>query len=147
MEVILLKDIEKLGKQGEIITVRDGFGRNFLFPRTLALPATPENRSLIEIQKARATRQRTRKKEEAEALAEKLKSLTLRMEVAVGEKDKLFGSVTAQDLVEALGRMGIALDKKQFHLSEPIRSLGRHAVPVDLGQEVKATLQVEVVRK
>jgi large subunit ribosomal protein L9 len=147
MEIILLKDVEKVGRKGEIVSVRDGFGRNFLLPRTLALPATPENRAQLETEKRRAAERRTQKKQEAEKLAEKLASLRLRVPVAVGEKDKLFGSVTSQDVAEAAAREGITLDKKQLILSEPIRSLGTHAVIVELDPNVKTTLQVEVVKK
>ena len=147
MEVILLKDVEKLGKKGEVVNVRDGFGRNYLLPSSLALRATRENRARLEAEKKRSAERQGRKREEAEKLAQSLQSLALRLEVAVGEKDKLFGSVTAQDLADAFKQKGIVLDKKQFHLSEPIRSLGTHAVTVDLGAEVKSTLQVEIVRK
>ena len=147
MEVILLKDVEKLGKRGEVVNVRDGFGRNFLFPQTLAIPATRQNRAFLETQKNHEAKRRSKKKQEAETLAEKLQSLTLTLEVAAGEKDKLFGSVTTQDLAEALARSGVSLDKKQFHFSEPIKSLGRHAVTVELEAHVKATLQVEVIKK
>lgn len=147
MEIILLKDVEKVGRKGEIVSVRDGFGRNFLLPRALALPATPANRTQLETEKRRAAQRRTQKKQEAEKLAEKLASLRLRVPVAVGEKDKLFGSVTSQDVAEAAEREGITLDKKQLILSEPIRSLGTHAVIVELDPNVKTTLQVEVVKK
>ena len=147
MELILLKDVEKLGKKGEVVSVRDGFGRNFLLPRSLALPATRENRLLNENEKKRAAKRRDQKKEEAAKLAESLISLHLRLEVKVGEKDKLFGSVTAQDLAEAFKQQGISLDKKQIHLSEPIRSLGVHPVTVDLGADVKPTLHVEIIKK
>lgn len=147
MEIILLKDIEKVGKRGEVVSVKDGFGRNFLLPRGLALPATRENQTLIEREKKRVEARASRKKSEAEQLARQLASLRLRIEAAVGEKDKMFGSVTPQDLKEAVAKQGISLDKKQFRLSEPIRSLGIHPVTVELDSEVKATLQVEVTKK
>ncbi len=147
MEIILLKDVEKVGKRGEVASVRDGFGRNFLFPRGLALPATRENRVLIEQETKRAEARASRKKSEADKLAQQLASLRLRIEVSVGEKDKMFGSVTPQDLQEALAQKGISLDKKQFRLSEPIRSLGMHPVTLELDSKVKATLQVEVTKK
>lgn len=147
MEVILLKDVERLGKKGDVVTVRDGFGRNFLLPRALAFRVTRENQFLIEAEKKRETRRRERRKEEVEKLAQALGSLHLRFEVAVGGKDKLFGSVTAQDLAETLKQKGIVLDKRKIRLSEPIRSLGTHTVTVDLDQDVKPTVQVEIVRK
>lgn len=147
MEVILLKDVEKLGKRGEIVNVRDGFGRNFLIPRSLAIPASRQNRAFLETQKVQTAKRQTQKKQGAEALAQRLQALKLRMEMAVGEKDKLFGSVTTHDLAEALARQGVTLDKKQFHLPEPIRSLGPHPVTVELEAGVKVNLQVEVVKK
>lgn len=147
MEIILLKDVEKVGKRGEVVSIKDGFGRNFLFPRGLALPATRQNQALIEREKKRADTLRARKKGEAEQLAQQLALLHLQVEAEVGEKDKMFGSVTPQDLQEALAKKGISLDKKQFRLSEPIRSLGVHPVTVELDSEVRATLQVEVTKK
>ena len=146
MDIILLKDVEKLGKKGDAVNVRDGFGRNFLLPRGLALPATRENRSRVETEKKRAASQKTRLKTEAEELAQKLGRMELRLEVKVGEKDKLFGSVTAQDLADALARKGISIDKKHIHLSEPLRSLGKHAVAVQLAPEVRASFEVELVK-
>ena len=147
MEIILLKDVEKVGKRGEVVSVRDGFGRNFLFPSGFALPATRENQALIEREKKQALKRRSQKKGEAEQLAQKLASFSLRLEVEVGEKDKMFGSVTAQDLQEALAQKGVSLDKKQFRLPEPLRSLGKHTVIVELDPEIKANLQVEVTKK
>ena len=147
MQVILLKDVEKVGKQGEVVQVRDGFGRNFLFTHKLALPATKENRTFNESRKTQETKRRTHQREEATQLAQAIQAQTVRIEVKTGEGDKLFGSVTAQDVVEALRRAGFSLDKKQVHLEESIRTLGRHAVTVDLAPEVKAAVQVEVVKK
>lgn len=147
MEIILLKDLEKVGKKGEVVNVRDGFGRNFLLPSGSALPASRANRIRVEKEKKQAAGRRARKKAEAEQLAQKLASLRLRIEVAVGEKDQMFGSVTAQDLEEALRQKGVSLDKKQFFLAGPLRTLGAHAVSVELDPEVKATLQVDVIRK
>ena len=147
MELILIKDVEKLGRQGEVVNVRDGFGRNFLLPRALAVQATKKNRALLEGEKERARRHRGLEKEEAEKLAERLKNLTLRLEVKVGEKGKLFGSVTAQDVAEALKAKGIRVAKKQIHLPEPIRTLGAHTVTVELDPEVKPALQVEIVNQ
>ncbi len=146
MDIILLKDVEKLGKKGDAVNVLDGFGRNFLLPRGLALPATRENRSRAEAEKKRSASQKARQKAEAEGLAQKLGHVQLHIEVTVGEKDKLFGSVTAQDLADALARKGFSIDKKHIHLSEPLRSLGKHAVAVQLAPEVRASLEVELVK-
>ena len=147
MEVILLKDVEKLGRKGEAVSVRDGFGRNFLLPRAWAIPATSKNQARVEAEKKRLTARRAQEKEKAEQLAQKLQSVELRLPMPAGEKDKLFGSVTPQDISEALKSQGFILDKKKIHLAEPIRSLGKHAVTLELDQDVKAAVQVEVVKK
>lgn len=146
MEIILLQDVDKLGKKGATVNVKDGFGRNFLLPRGLALPATRGNKTQVETQKKQAAGQLARKKTDAEALAQKAESLELKVEVTVGEKDKLFGSVTSQDIAKALSQKGISIDKKRIHLPEPLRSLGKHKVDLELEQGVKAHLQVEIVR-
>lgn len=147
MEIILLKDVERLGKKGETVNVRAGFGRNFLIPHSLAIPITRDNRAWVELEKKRAQERRARAKDQAEKLAQKLLSLKLRIEAKVGEQDKLFGSVTAQDIVDAVKNKGIDLDKKQIHLAEPIRSLGTHEVTVELDSDVKPTVKVEVIKK
>lgn len=147
MEVILLKDVEKLGKKGEVVNIRDGYGRNFLLPSSLALPATRANKAWAEAEKKRAGQRLAGKKGAAEELAKTIASCKLRLEVAVGEKDRLFGSVTSQDLVDALKEKRILLDKKQLCLTEPLRSLGVHSVTVDLDAGVKSALQVEITKK
>lgn len=146
MEIILLQDVDKLGKKGATVNVKDGFGRNFLLPRGQALPATRENKIQVEIQKKRIAGQRERKKTDAETLAQQVASLVLQIEVKVGEKDKLFGSVTSQDIAKALSEKGISIDKKRIHLPEPLRSLGKHKVDLELDEGVKAHLPVEIVR-
>lgn len=147
MQVILLKDVEKLGKRGELVQVRDGFGRNFLLPSSLALPATRANQAFAEKEKLRTQDRDIRKKQAAEALAEKLQQLTVQIPVATGEKEKLFGSVTSQDLARALAKQGVKVTKKQVRLVDPIRTLGRHLVTLELEPSVKASLTVEVVKK
>ena len=146
MEIILLQDVDKLGKKGATVNVKDGFGRNYLFPHGLALPATRENKTRVEIQKKQARGQQERKKAGAEGLAQQVASLVLQIEAKVGEKDKLFGSVTSQDIAKALLEKGISIDKKRIHLPEPLRSLGKHKVDLELDEGVKAHLQVEIVR-
>ena len=147
MELILLKDVEKLGKKGEVVNVRSGFGRNFLLPHSLALPASRENRVRLEAEKKRTAERKGRKSEEVEKLAKSLGSLSLCIEVAVGEKDKLFGAVTAQDVALAFKEKGFDLDKKQIHFSEPIKSLGAHTVIVELEGGVKTSVPVEIINR
>lgn len=147
MQVILVKDVEKLGKKGESISVRDGFARNFLFPRSFAILATKENLKQAEIHQKLEAGRKERKKGEAEKLGEQVAGTLLKFQLKAGEKDKVFGSVTAQDLSEALAEKGIPVDKKHFRLTEPLRSLGKHGVTVELAPEVKVTLQVEIAKK
>lgn len=147
MELLLLKDVEKVGRKGEIIRVRDGFGRNFLIPRKLALPATEAGERFLEEQKTRSEKRRAKEKQEAVSRAEKLAKLKITLEARAGEQDKLFGSVTAEDISEALARQGFPVDKKRIHLKEALRALGTHPVTVELYPEVKTTVSVEVVRK
>ncbi len=147
MELILLQDVEKVGRKGDVIRVRDGFGRNFLLPQNLALVASRENRKFVDDLKARAAKRRAVEKAEAEVVAKKVQGLKVTLERAVGDQDKLYGSVTAEDVREALEAQKYIFDKKQIHLKEPIRSLGVHPVTVEIYPQVKATVSVEVVSK
>jgi len=147
MELILLQDVQKVGRKGERVCVRDGFGRNFLLPRKWALVCTKANSKFVEDLAARNANRREKEKEQAGNLAERLAALKLVVEVRAGEKEKLFGSVTAEDICTALAREGHRFDKKQVHLKESIRTLGTHPVTLELYPEVKATIAVEVVRK
>ena len=145
--MILLKDVEKVGRKGDVLRVRDGFGRNFLLPQGLALLSTRANQRFVEEQKTRVSKRRAAERLKAEDRAEKLQELKLEIEAAAGEHDKLFGSVTAEDICEALAKKGYAVDKKLIYLKESIRTLGLHPVSVELYPQVKATVTVEVVRK
>ena len=147
MEVILLKDVEKVGRKGDVLRVRDGFGRNFLLPQGFALLSTRSNQKFIEEQKARTSKRRSAEKQKAEDQAEKLKELKLTVEAAAGEQDKLFGSVTADDIREALAKKGYLVDKKHIHLKEAIRTLGVHTASVEIYPQVKANISIEVIRK
>lgn len=147
MEVILTKDVQHVGRKGEVVRVRDGFARNFLIPQSVAIPATRSNQEFVTEQKARAEKRREKEKAEAEKLAEKLSSLKIKIEAQVGEEDKLFGSVTAEDIAEALAKKGHKFEKRQIHLKDSIRTVGSHTVTVDLASQVKATVTVEVARK
>lgn len=147
MELILLQDVEKVGRKGEVIRVRDGFGRNFLLPQNLALVATSENRRFVDDLKARAAKRAAQEKADAEALAKKIQGVKLTLERAAGEQDKLFGSVTAEDIREALAEKKYSFDKKQIHLKDPIRNLGTYSVTLELYPQVKAAVSVEVVAK
>lgn len=147
MEVILLQDVEKIGRKGKIVRVKDGYGRNFLLPRGLALVSTAANRKFVEELRVRAEKRYAQEKEKAEQQAGKMKDLKLQAEAAAGEQGKLFGSVTADNIRELLEEKGHKFEKKQIHLKEPIRSLGIHEVTVELYPQVKVVVPVEVVPK
>ncbi len=147
MELILIEDVEKVGRKGDVIRVRDGFGRNFLLPRQLAIPSTRANQQFVEEQKVRSQKRREKEREAAAKASERLSQAKVTIAAQVGEKDKLYGSVTSEDICEALQRSGFELNKKQILLKEPIRSLGMHAVTVEIHPQVKATVNVEVTRK
>jgi large subunit ribosomal protein L9 len=147
LELILLKDVEHVGRKGDVVKVRDGFARNFLIPQNLGLPSTRANREFVEEQRVRAEKRQSRERITAQSKAEELQQLKLTVEAACGEKEKLFGSVTSEDIRELLVQRGYAVEKKHVQLKEPIRQLGSHQVVVELYPQVKAAVTVEVVRK
>lgn len=145
MEVILREDVKSLGKAGELVKVKPGYARNFLLPRGLAYEATEGNRKRILAEsKARVARM-TEEKGAAEAFAAKLRAVSVTLARKAGEGDRLFGSITAQDIADALAKQGVAVDKRKIELEHPIKTLGSHAVPVRLHHEVQAELRVQVV--
>ena len=146
MDVVLLKDIEKLGTEGTVIHVKPGFARNYLVPCGLAVPATPAQLKAIEEAKRRRLQQTQRIQEEAQTLKRKLEGRSLTMKLSLGEGDKPFGSVTAHDVVEALTREGFDIDKHAIQLEQPIKALGIYEIPVRLHPQVTATLKVWVVK-
>lgn len=147
MELILTENVEKVGRKGDVVRVRDGFGRNFLIPRSLAIPSTRANQEFVSEQKVRAEKRRDKERAEAQTASEKLSKVKVTIESAAGEKDKLFGSITAEDISEALRQQGHTYDKKHIQMKEAIRSLGSHPVTVEIHPQVKATIIVEVVKK
>jgi len=147
MKVILRQDIESLGKAGETIEVKSGYGRNFLIPRNMAILATKGNLQAIdEIRKQSDIRDR-KKRNEAERLKEKLEKLSLTAEVLVGEEDKVFGSVTSQTIMDLLEGEGFTMPKKNIKLDDPIKSLGVYTVPIKVTPEVEAQIKLWVIRK
>ena len=144
MEVILKEDVEKLGHRGDIVKVAEGYGRNFLLPRKLAIEASRGNKAVIEQMKAAAVRKSAREKTGAEALAQQLNEVQLSFERKVGEKEHLFGSVTSADIASALERKGFNIDRRKIHLDDPLRSLGEFHVPVKLHRDVTAHVKVTV---
>ncbi len=146
MKIILKEDVERLGRKGDIVTVKDGYARNYLIPRGLALPVTRGNIRMIEEEKRRLLRQREKEAKTAQELADKLSSLELEIYKKAGENDVLYGSVTAADLAEALKEKGFEVDRKNILLEEPIKRLGVHYFEVRVHHDVKARVRV-VVKK
>jgi len=146
MKIILLKDVAKVGKAGDCVEVSDGYARNFMIPRHLAVEATPSNVRIWEQKKTAGAGKRTRAESEARALAEKLEGLSLVLSCPVGKGDKLFGSVNSKVISEELAKLGLEVDRRKILLEEPIKSVGTFVIPVKLHQEVVAHLRVEVTR-
>ncbi|MBM3253245.1 MAG: 50S ribosomal protein L9 [Candidatus Omnitrophica bacterium] len=147
MRVILKKEIEGLGKFGSVVEVKDGFARNYLLPRNLAVRYSKENLKTLEIEKKKLQEIIERKRQDALVLAEKLKNISCTVKVKTGEEDKLFGSVTSTDIVEALRSESIEVDKKDILLEGPIKNLGIYQVPLKLHPEVKTEIRVWVVKE
>ena len=147
MEVILKEDVHKLGSRGDVVKVAEGYGRNYLLPRKLAIEATQGNRAVIEQMKAAAQRRSVRDQADAEGLAQQMKELTLVFHRKVGEKDHLFGSVTSQDIAEALEAKGFTVDRRKIHLDDPIKALGEFQVSIRLHKEVTAGVKVAVEKQ
>lgn len=145
MNVLLLKDVNRLGKQGEVVDVSPGYARNFLFPRNLALSVTEGNQKTLDEIKKQHLFKKDRQDKETQTLAGRLRNATVRLAVRSGEKGKLFGAVTSSDIARALHlQENIAIDKKQIKLKDSIRSHGEHTVMVHLaGQDVPLKVVVE----
>ncbi|MCK4403779.1 MAG: 50S ribosomal protein L9 [candidate division Zixibacteria bacterium] len=147
MKVILKDDMEKLGKCGEVVEVKDGYGRNYLFPRNLAVPTTKGNlKSIGEIKKQKEIRDLKRKRQE-ERQKIQLEKISCTAEVMVGEEDRVFGSVTSQTIAELLKEKGFDIDRHKIMLEAPIKALGVYTVPVKISGDVLASLKVWVVKK
>lgn len=147
MQVILRENIENLGRTGDIVSVSDGYARNYLLPRNLVLIADPRNIAQIEHHKRDLEKKRQAQKQGAEETAKKLSEFSCTIHRKVGENDKLFGSVTAGDVAESLKKAGFEVSKNYIHLEAPIKSLGVHPVTVKLEPEVTATVKVWVVKE
>jgi large subunit ribosomal protein L9 len=146
MKIILLDDVTKVGRRGDVKDVSDGFARNFLIPKKLALSATAGNLKNLDHIKRQQDAKAGRIKADAEALRARIEGLAYEERRQASEEGKLFGSVTAQDIADFLGRQGVTMERRRIQLDEPIKSLGATAVPIRLHPEVTAQLTVQVVR-
>lgn len=147
MKVILKQDVEKVGRRGDVVNVAPGFGRNYLIPRKMALAVTPTNIKMIEIEKTALKKKAEIEKKAFQSLAEKLNGVTLTFTRRAGEKDVIFGSVSAGDVKEALDGLGFEVDKKKIQLDEPIKRLGNFAIPVKISLDDRAEIKVVVARE
>ncbi|HKW16103.1 MAG TPA: 50S ribosomal protein L9 [Terriglobales bacterium] len=147
MEVILKEDVMKLGSRGDVVKVAEGYGRNFLLPRRLAIEATVGNKKVIEQMRAAAVRRSAKEKAQAEELAKQFDGVSVSFERRSGEHDQLFGSVTSGDLADALEKKGFNIDRRKIQLHEPLKTLGEFTVPVRLHKDVTAHLKVVIAKE
>lgn len=147
MEVILKEDVPQLGHRGDVVRVAEGYGRNYLLPRKLAVQATAANKAVIEQMKQSAIRRSAIEKADSEALSKQLESVSLTFQRKTGEKEHLFGSVTSSDIAEALEQKGFNIDRRKIQLHEPLKSLGEFDVPVRLHKDVTSRVKVKVERE
>ena len=147
MEVILRRAVDNLGHPGDLVKVSAGYARNFLLPRGYAFEATPGNRRRIEQERQRLEAAETGRRDEAQAVADRLAEVSLTFSARVGEEGKLFGSVTAADIAQQLEAQGHHVEKRQIDLHEPIRSLGVYRVPIRLHADVRPEIKVWVIKQ
>jgi len=147
MDVILRENVANLGKAGEVVTVKDGYARNFLLPKGLAYQATEGNRKRLESERKRKLQLHAAEIGEAQVVAAKLAEVSLTFQMKAGEGDKLFGSVTTADIAGQLEAQGYELDRRQIELDEPLKALGVYKVPIRLHADVKPEIRVWVVRE
>ena len=147
MEVILKEDVPKLGHRGDVVKVAEGYGRNYLLPRKLAIEATKGNKAVIEQMKQAAVRRSAIEKSDAEALSKQLEGVSVSFQRKAGEKDHLFGSVTSADIAEALEHKGFNIDRRKIQLHDPLKNLGEFDVPVRLHRDVTSRVKVVIEKE
>jgi large subunit ribosomal protein L9 len=147
MQIILTRDVENLGKAGELVSVRPGYGRNYLVPRGYAVTASVRNKNRLDHEKAVIERRVAKERATADELAGRINGMTLQFERMVGEDEKLFGSVTSRDIQEQLKRANVEIDHRWIQLDQPVKALGKYEVPVRLAAGVVAQLKFWVVGK
>jgi large subunit ribosomal protein L9 len=147
MEVILKEDINKLGSRGDVVKVAEGYGRNYLLPRKLAIEASASNKAVIEQMKAAALRRSAKEKAQAEELSKQFDGVSVSFQRRTGEQDQLFGSVTSSDIADALAKKGFNVDRRKIQLHEPLKTLGEFTVPIKLHKEVTTHLKVVIEKE
>jgi large subunit ribosomal protein L9 len=147
MEVILREHVDNLGKRGEIVKVADGYARNYLLPRKLALPATEGNKKHVERERKKMEAKEADEKAQAEAMGARLSSVEISIARRTGDTEQLYGSVTSADIADYLKTKGFEIDRRKLILPEPIKAIGEHTVPLKLHREVTVPLKVAVVKE
>ncbi len=147
MQIILQQDVEKLGTRGQVLEVKEGYARNYLLPRKLALEASPTNMKRLEKMRAVFAKHEATEKEAAEKLAEMLNGLSLTLSRKAGDNDQLFGSVTSADIADAIAAQGYTVDKRKIQLVDPVKLVGEYQVPVKLHREVTASVKLTVQKE
>lgn len=147
MEVILKEDVSKLGARGDVVRVTDGYGRNYLLPRKLAIEATAGNKAVIEQMKAASVRRSAKEKSQAQDLAKQFDGVSVSFQRRSGEHDQLFGSVTSSDIADALAKKGLDVDRRKIQLHEPLKTLGEFTVPIKLHKDVTAHFKVVIEKE
>ncbi len=147
MEIILQEDVEKLGNRGQVVSVKDGYARNYLLPRKLAIAASPSNMKRLEKMRAAFAKKEATERESAQQQAAQLASVKLALSRKAGENDQLFGSVTAGDIADALKAQGYEIDKRKIQLTDAIKTVGEFSVTLKLYRDVTATVQLVVSRE
>ncbi len=147
MEVILKEDVNKLGSRGDLVKVAEGYGRNYLLPRKLAIEASAGNKAVIEQMKAASVRRSAKEKVQAEELSKQFDGVSVSFQRRTGEQDQLFGSVTSGDIADALAKKGFTLDRRKIQIHEPLKTLGEFTIPIKLHKEVTTHLKVVVEKE
>ena len=147
MKVILIQDVDNLGKIGDSVNVKNGYARNFLIPKKLALFANDQNMKSIESMIRQQEMKNAKERSNLESLAKVIDKVTLKFELKAGEEGKLFGSVTSQMISDELAKQDLTVDKKEIILEDPIKELGKHKVDVSLGENLSASIQIKVTEE
>jgi large subunit ribosomal protein L9 len=147
MEVILKEDVAKLGSRGDVVKVAEGYGRNYLLPRKLAIEATSGNKSVIEQMKAASVRRSAKEKSQAEELSKQFEGVSVSFQRRTGEYDQLFGSVTSSDIADALAKKGFDVDRRKIQLHEPLKTLGEFTIPLKLHKDVTTHFKVVIEKE
>ena len=147
MEIILQEDVDKLGSRGQVVTVKEGYARNYLLPQKLAIPANASNMKRLEKMRAAFAKKEATEREGAQQQAAQLATVALKLSRKAGENDQLFGSVTSSDIAEALKAQGYEIDKRKIQLNDPIKLVGEYPITVKLYRDVTATVTLTVSRE